>query len=171
MQGCFSCWIKCVIKDDMGAVLSLINSSDILVLATPRYFDNISGMLKTFMDRSIVIGDPHFQKDANGECRHLKSSDVIPPKLMIMSNCGFPERSHFQVISHWIKRAALNMHTEIVGEIYTTQGGLLTAEIEELQPVISNYLNNLQKAGREIVSDLKISEDTKKNIRRKFYSR
>jgi len=171
-KGCFSCWVKtpgkCVIKDDMAEVISLLKGTDVLVLATPLYFDNISGMLKTFMDRSIVVGNPHFQKDANGECRHLKNEEQPSPKLVLISNSGFPERSHFQVISHWIKRAALNMNTEVLGEIYAAQGGLLGAQVEALEPIISNYLLYLEKAGREIVAEMKILEETEKALAQNF---
>ena len=171
-RGCFCCWFKtpgkCVIKDDMAEVISRLEGVDVLVLATPLYFDNISGILKNFMDRSIVVGNPHFQKDPNGECRHLKNEEKPSPKLILMSNCGFPERSHFQVISHWVKRAALNMHTEVIGEIYTTQGGLLSAEIEALKPITSNYLQHLEKAGKEIVVEMKISAETEQVLAQNF---
>lgn len=170
-KGCFSCWTaspgQCVIKDDMEEIMALGEGAAILVLATPLYFDNISSMLKAFMDRSIVKGDPHFQKDPTGECRHLKKTEQSP-KLIMMANCGFPERSHFQVISHWIKRAALNMHTEVIGEIYATQGGLLTAQVEGLQSIISNYLKLLEKAGGEVAVNLRISEETNKLLQQNF---
>ena len=58
-KGCVSCWInspgQCVIKDDMAEILSLEEGADILLLATPLHFDNISGMLKVYMDRRIVL--------------------------------------------------------------------------------------------------------------------
>lgn len=165
-KGCLSCWIhtpgQCVIKDDMSEILSVCEGANIFVLATPLYFDNISSMLKVFMDRMIVKSNPHFQKDANGECRHLKNTVTSPPKLVMISNCGFSERSHFQVISHWIKRVALNMKTEVIGEFYAAQGSLLNTNAEELQPIISEYLKNMENAGREIALDNKVSEETKK---------
>ncbi len=171
-KGCFSCWVKhpgqCVIKDDMAEVMSLGEGADILVLATPLYVDNISGLLKDFIDRSIVKLDPHFRKDPNGECRHLKATEGRSPRLVMMANCGFPERSHFQVISHWIKRMALNMHIEVIGEIYATQGSLLTAPRADLRPDISNYLQLLATAGEEIVTTLRISEGTDKLLAKNF---
>jgi len=171
-RGCLSCWLntpgQCIIKDDMAKILSLCEGTDVLVLATPLYFDNISSMLKAFMDRMVVKGDPHFQKTAEGECRHLKKADAITPQLVMISNCGFPERSHFQVISHWIKRASRNMGAEVLGEIYATQGGLLNAQTEELQPIILNYLQNVEKAGREIVLNKGISEETQQQLAQNF---
>ncbi|MTI69301.1 MAG: flavodoxin family protein [Firmicutes bacterium] len=171
-KGCFSCWFnnpgKCIIDDDMKEVLKLAKGGDVFVLATPLYFDNISGMLKVFMDRMIVLGDPHMEKDQNGETRHIDSSKNSVPKLVLMSNCGFPEREHFQVISHWIKRAAHHMHTEVIGEIYASQGPLLTTSEKGLQPIISAYKKNLEKAGKEIVKNLKLSESTRAAINKNF---
>jgi len=171
-KGCLSCWIhtpgQCVIKDDMAEILSVCEGANIFVLATPLYFDNVSSTLKAFMDRMIVKSNPHFQKDANGECRHLKNTETPSPKLVMISNCGFSERSHFQVISHWIKRVALNMKTEVIGEFYAAQGGLLNTSAEELRPIISDYLKNMKNAGREIVVDNKVSEETKKLLEQNF---
>lgn len=171
-RGCFSCWLsspgQCVIKDDMAQILSLCEGADIFVLATPLYFDNISSMLKVFMDRMIVKGDPHFQKNADGECRHLKKAETVSPKLVMISNCGFSERSHFQVISHWIQRASLNMGSEVLGEIYATQGGLLSTQMEGVQSIILNYLQNVEKAGREIVVNNRLSEETKQLLDQNF---
>lgn len=171
-RGCFSCWLstpgQCVIKDAMAEILALCEGVDIFVLATPLYFDNISGMLKDFMDRMIVKGDPHFEKGSNGECRHLKSIDVPSPKLVMISNCGFSERSHFQVISHWIKRVALNMKTEVLGEFYAAQGGLLSINTDELRPIITGYLKNLENAGRAIALGQSVSEETKRLLEQNF---
>ena len=79
---------------------------------------------------------------------------------MMIANCGYPEKSQFQVISHWIKRVARNMNTEVIGEIYASQGALLSTEVEELRPVICKYLQLLEVAGKEIVTNLKLSEET-----------
>lgn len=163
-KGCFSCWFdtrgKCIIKDDMEKILYLMQGADILVLATPLYFDNVSGLLKDFMDRLVVLGDPHMEKDLNGDTRHINSVSTKVPKLLLMSNCGFPERSHFQVISHWIDRVAIHVHSEVIGEIYTSQGTLLSSNVKELGPTLLNYFNFLEEAGKEIVNNLKISEKT-----------
>lgn len=171
-KGCLSCWIhtpgQCVIKDDMAEILSVCEGTDIFVLATPLYFDNVSSMLKAFMDRMIVRSNPHFQKDVNGECRHLKNTAIPSPKLVLISNCGFSERSHFQVISHWIKRVALNMKTEVIGEFYAAQGSLLNTNAGESRPIVSEYLKNMENAGREIVLENKVSEETKKLLERNF---
>lgn len=169
-KACKVCWFnglgECVIKDDMTEILSLMEGLDVCILATPIYVDNISSMLKAFMDRLMVTISPYWEKDKNGECRHLRTS--LSPKLIMISNCGYPERSHFQVISHWIKRVARNMNTEVIAEIYASQGALLNTRIEEVRLVVSNYLQALEKAGKEIITDMRLSEETKKLLERKF---
>ncbi|MBN1809123.1 MAG: flavodoxin family protein [Planctomycetes bacterium] len=42
---------KCHIEDGMTAVHDRIRDSDILVLASPIYYDNVSGRFKSFFDR------------------------------------------------------------------------------------------------------------------------
>ncbi len=169
-KACKVCWFtssgECVIKDDMTEIISSMEGEDIRILATPLYFDNISSRLKVFMDRLMVTASPYWEKDKDGECRHLTIH--VSPKLMMISNCGYPERSHFQVISHWIKRVARNANTEVIGEIYASQGALLSTQVEELRPIISNYLQALEIAGKEIITDMRLSEETKNLLEKNF---
>lgn len=167
-RGCFSCWLKtpgrCIIDDDMKHILAEADGADVLALASPLYFDTISGMLKVFMDRMIVKGDPHFSKTATGESRHWKKQSDKTPKLIMLSNCGFPERSHFQAMSHWVQRAALNMQTELLGEIYAAQGGLLSMDL----PQVKSYLQWVKKAGSEVALGQAVSPETQQALEQPF---
>lgn len=51
--GCMYCQShdKCVLDDDMNKLYTDIQSSDVLVFATPIYYYEMSGQLKTFLDR------------------------------------------------------------------------------------------------------------------------
>ena len=53
-------------------------ASDIIVMATPLYVDNVSGMTKVFMDRLMIVCDPHFESDESGETRHVKTEWNLP---------------------------------------------------------------------------------------------
>lgn len=165
-KGCHTCWLRgpgqCVTNDDMLEVLSLVGEANIIVFASPVYFANISGMLKVFMDRMTMIGSPHSQKDAKEDDQHSESSKAQAPKLIMMSSCGYPDRSEFEVTSLWIKKVAQKMHMELIGEIYATQGKFLTDPPEDLRPVVSNYLQLLEKAGKEIATNMKLSATTEK---------
>jgi len=45
----------CKIKDDMADVLPKLLAADAIVLATPGYFEMLSGLLKNFLDRTCAI--------------------------------------------------------------------------------------------------------------------
>lgn len=52
--GCEHCLVKgsCVLKDDIFNLMEKIKSSDGIILSSPVYLENISGKLKTFIDRT-----------------------------------------------------------------------------------------------------------------------
>ena len=52
-RGCLACQklLKCVIKDDAMAIVEQIKNADTLVFATPIYYYELSGQLKTLLDR------------------------------------------------------------------------------------------------------------------------
>ncbi len=161
--GCHSCWTatpgQCVRDDDMLSVLAAMAGASVVVLASPVYFENISGMLKTFMDRLTVIGSPHTRSTTPGGGGGA-SLDDSPIKLVMVANCGYADPSEFEVISHWFKRISRKLHMGIAGEIYATQGKLLTAPTEELRPQVQAYLGALEQAGGEIATDRRLSPAT-----------
>ena len=161
--GCFNCWIKtpgaCAIKDDMAELLEKVKNTDILGFATPLYVDNVTGIMKNFMDRLLPLLDPHFEKDASGECYHRNQFKKVP-KLMMISNCGFPEQSHFQVLKLLFRRIARNMQSEVIAEIYRSGGALLKEHPLILKPFIWKYKSLLKKAGKETATNLGLSPET-----------
>ena len=165
--GCFDCWLKtpgvCTIKDDMAELLKKFSESDLVVCATPLYVDNVSGIMKNFMDRLIPVADGHFAKDAGGECCH-KSRGRAPSGIGVISNCGFPEQSHFQVLTLLFKRVARNMNADFAFAIYRGMGELLSADSILLKPIIWNYLRHVKKAGAEIVKLGAISDATAQKL-------
>ena len=51
--GCLSCGTthKCCIKDDVPAIMDKVLNSDVVVWATPIYYYEMSGQMKTLIDR------------------------------------------------------------------------------------------------------------------------
>ncbi len=161
--GTFNCWTRtpgeCEIKDDMEELLPKFVDSDIVVFATPLYVDNVTGIMKHFMDRLIPIVSPYFEKVENGEYRHQKRYEKYP-KMMVISNCGFPEQSHFQVLSLLFRRIARNLHSEVIAEIYRGGGEIFRERSLLLKPFIGKYKKLLRRAGKEIVENQRLSEET-----------
>lgn len=162
-RGCFTCWVKtpgvCVIKDDMTELIEKFVNSDVVVFATPLYVDNVTAIMKGFMDRLIPILDPHFQLDTKGECFHPMRRNPSP-KIVVISNCGFPEQSHFQVLRLLFSRIARNMSSEVIAEIYRAGGGILAHPPLILKPLIWQYNGLLRQAGNEVVKNLKLADQT-----------
>jgi multimeric flavodoxin WrbA len=43
---------NCIIKDGIAPLMEEIDSADAIILASPSYFNNVSGLMKDFMDRT-----------------------------------------------------------------------------------------------------------------------
>jgi multimeric flavodoxin WrbA len=162
---CMVCWAKtpgvCAIKDDMKDLLDLFLATDIVVFATPVYLDNVSGVMKNFLDRLTPVADCHIEKDENGESRHVKKGDK-ELRFVVISTCGYPEQSHFQVISLSFNRIARQIHGKVIAEIYRGSGILLNnIENTPLESLVNAYKKVVEKAGREIVEKMELTEETK----------
>jgi multimeric flavodoxin WrbA len=62
-QGCGGCKTKsqtCILEDDLTPVLQAVRDADLLLLASPVYFGDLSGQLKCFFDRTYSCINPDF---------------------------------------------------------------------------------------------------------------
>ena len=52
-KGCFACQKlgRCVIKDDVNAIMAKVLEADVVCWATPIYYYEMSGQMKTLIDR------------------------------------------------------------------------------------------------------------------------
>ncbi len=161
--GCLTCWIKtpgiCIFQDDRKKINT--SDSDIIIYATPLYADNVSGLLKNFMDRSFSSLNPLMEKDANNEAVH---PTIKKTKIIAMSNSGFPGQSNFDVLKVLFRRLARNKQSELIAEIYRDKGPLLGFNDKNLKNIIQNYILLLEKAGKEVVQNLKISDGTQTEL-------
>ena len=164
--GCYTCWFKtpgkCVFNDDMAEMLEKRLEADIIVYACPVYVGSVTGLMKNFIDRTIPLADPRFEKTESGIYRHLKKREGI--KTVLISNCGFPEQIHFKYFRNVFSYLEMNGAGKIIAEIYRGEGPLLSIEEPSLKPVIDNYKKLLQKAGEEVVTNFCLSEETKKEL-------
>ena len=64
-KGCLVCQkgTECIIKDDANEIIHKIKDADVIVFATPVYFYEMSGQMKTLLDRTnpLFIDDYHFR--------------------------------------------------------------------------------------------------------------
>jgi len=163
-HGCFACWLnknrECPIKDDMQVLANKWLQSDIVICGTPLHSDNISSMLKVFIDRCLPMISPYMEKDDKGEYKH-KKSNFETPKCVVVSNGAYPEPSQFQVISHYFKRLSRNSNIEIIAEIYRGQGAWLSLpDFSNNRAYVDAYYELLNQVGEELITDRALSEKT-----------
>ena len=145
----------------MKALINKFMVSDIVIFATPLYMDNVTGLMKVFIDRLMPLLEPHYEKDYLSEYRRGRRFKKYPA-FVVISSCAMPEQSHFQILRLFFRRFARTMYTELVGEVYRSQAGLLLLSREQLQfkyPV-DEYKKLLRQAGNELVKFGSITEQT-----------
>ncbi len=62
-RGCLSCQktLRCLIKDDVANILEQMRHADVVVFATPIYYYEMSGLMKTFIDRTNPLFPQEYQ--------------------------------------------------------------------------------------------------------------
>lgn len=78
-QACMTCKTKldrCVLKDDLTEVLDSIRDADVLVMATPVYYGEVSSQMKGFIDRTFSYLVPDYITNPN-------PSRLSPGKRMV----------------------------------------------------------------------------------------
>jgi len=91
-QGCYACKTKldrCALRDDLTEVLEAVRETDILVLASPVYFWDISAQMKSFLDRTFSFMVPDF-------ITNPKMSRLEPgKKLVLILTQNNPDKNSF----------------------------------------------------------------------------
>jgi multimeric flavodoxin WrbA len=156
--GCFSCWTKtpgrCVQKDDMAEELfGRFVSADLAVLATPLYHFNMNARMKMFIERTLPMVSPVLIDQGERTGHPLRIAQ--PPKVAVVSVCGFPEQEHFRALS-------LNMRM-IFGDLLVAEIYRHTSEALPVPPLaakVQEVLAAVSRAGEELVRDGKVQPET-----------
>jgi multimeric flavodoxin WrbA len=78
-QACMSCKKTsevCVLKDDLSEVLEAVREADVIVLASPVYFADVTGQMKLFIDRTYCYLTPDFHSNP-------QRSRLLPGKTVV----------------------------------------------------------------------------------------
>jgi len=122
-QGCYVCKTtleRCVLNDDLAAVLESVREADALVMATPVYYGDVTGQLKNFIDRTFSYLVPDYYANpqpsrltpgkrlafviTQGQPDETRFSDVFPryngffkwfgfEEGLLVRGCGLSDRS------------------------------------------------------------------------------
>jgi multimeric flavodoxin WrbA len=94
-RGCIACLgckkgaEECVLRDDLTPLLRAMKDADILVLASPIYFGDITGVMKCFVDRMYSLMTPEYLTGGN-------PTRLAPgKKLLFILTQGYPGDDRF----------------------------------------------------------------------------
>ena len=106
-QACYACKNgaeRCVLKDDLAAALGAVEAADVLVLATPVYYGDVTSQLKGFVDRLYGVLVPDFHTNprpsrlsdkklvfiqVQGRADAAAFGDIYPRYSAFMQRMGF----------------------------------------------------------------------------------
>jgi len=169
-KGCFNCWTKtpgkCIHKDDMPSVLQKYIEADFLILATPLYYFNVSGLMKNFLDRTLPLAKIDMKEGKSGLTEHFGRYKTNLNKILLVSPCGYPEFDHFVHLVSYVKFLAGNFGCEYIGEILRPAAEML--RIDECQPMFKSYYANLKVAGEQLITKGKISKKIRDELHKLF---
>lgn len=101
----------CVQKDDMAKIYPHYETADVLVLASPMYYWNITAQLKTAFDRLFAVTE--------------KDSDYRTPKqhcvLLMAAEGNTPD--NFEPVEHYYHSLLKHLGWDNLGEVYA--GGVM----------------------------------------------
>ncbi|MGE5404557.1 MAG: flavodoxin family protein [Candidatus Saccharibacteria bacterium] len=156
--GCLSCWWKtpgsCVQKDDMAQIVDDINQSDVEIWATPLYFWGPSALLKRWLDRCIIMTDPHICIGRDGLTTHPRGKQR---DRVIISAAGLYEADHFKWLSEWAHGLALKAMGPVKLELYRPMAEFL--HLHPLRKQWQEILDATRQAGREFVNYGKVGQE------------
>ncbi|MGE5372997.1 MAG: NAD(P)H-dependent oxidoreductase [Solirubrobacterales bacterium] len=162
--GCFTCWNKtpgvCVYNDDMPGLLERIRDADYVVWAGPLYFYGMTARLQRIIERTLPLVKPYIIW--NGERYvHLQRYEKRP-KLVLVSNCGFPERVNFNSLQETF--SLLSGGHGPAAAVMCTGGELLG--VEELNGQFDWYIAAAYAAGRELIKEGRMADETEHTLAR-----
>jgi multimeric flavodoxin WrbA len=172
--GCYTCWVhtpgECVHKDkdSMATALESYNTADLVIFGTPLYHFSMSGIMKTFIDRTLPRIEPWLipHPDIPGVTFHPERFHK-PNKVMLVSPCGFPEFDHFQSLVATFKHMARMERIEYIGEIL--RPGAESLSRRSLQGLFTHYYDLLRQAGEQIINNSCISDETHTELRKDLF--
>lgn len=154
--GCWGCTRKgrCVLNDDFNSIYEKVKNADVLVLASPTYWSNISGIMKSFFDRQCGMAMSHSEgKSILGKRLPLgfgPKEEMRGKKTIFITACTTP--SPFNFLLDESKNTVRAMHhytrkikAKVISKIIYSDSRFLNNKSK-----YDRYLNMAYKIGRKV---------------------
>lgn len=97
---CMACKLKnaktdglCAYKDALTPLLQKCREADVLIFGSPIYYDNVDGMMRSFLERLMFPIDPYTVNEAGQRNRYL--TKTVPVGFIYTMNCPEEMRERF----------------------------------------------------------------------------
>jgi multimeric flavodoxin WrbA len=166
-------YLKCVFddKDDVHLIFEKMRDADILVFATPVYIFNMTGLMKTFLDRITSTADSGIMalSESGLFFHHIDKKLISKPFVLITTQDNFENATSDNIISYFHTFSKF-LDAPIAGIIRRKSGKLvghgMDQERENRFPEIREVYAAIENAGTELVRFGKISKATEKKTNR-----
>lgn len=131
---------KCVVRDDMQDLYQQILEADFIVLGSPTYFDNVTGVMKNFMDRCLPFYFSNELKDkkvALVTVGNYRGGEILRGKKNID---GVIEIKSVKKCIDALESFCIHLGLHVIGSVYATRGDPKEKEEE------------LKKLGKKLIS-------------------
>jgi multimeric flavodoxin WrbA len=156
-ESCGKCLFEtpgvCKYNDDMQSIIYTMEAADLLVFASPVYFDTMSSNMKKMFERLRPTYSAFFEF-RNGRTYHLKNNKK-KQKAVTISTAGNPEGDSFISISRTFNRIIDNMGGQLVGEFHFPASHLILTQPD----LLASQLAAVSMAGKEFATEGKISKE------------
>jgi hypothetical protein len=165
-QGCFKCWkgpeSKCPLNDDLIPLLQSIPTYDLMVLATPLYVDGVPGLLKTLIDRAMILNHPAVTI-RDGVYLHPSLYERMP-NMVLVAVCALPGNANFRLLEDYVLSVGRHMHMPLIAKVFRPE------TMSFMHPSSGHGLADLKEhlgqAGEQIASTGSLSEELAGQISR-----
>ncbi len=171
--GCMTCWMKtpgtCLQKDDADMARRKMLEADVIVLATPIYFFNMTSYMKNLMERTILPTALPFLREVNGRFGHPSRFPDKTLNVLLVANAGFWGEDVFAPLLHTLERCREAGVDEDGGEHMNFVGKVLVGfgEILQTEPFLhffEPFFDELRGAGRELVESGELTRATSEKL-------
>jgi multimeric flavodoxin WrbA len=165
------CWYKkpgsCCIEDDMSLLYPRLREAEILILATPVYIP-LPGEMQNVINRLCPLIVPLIET-RDGRTRARLREDVQIRKFLLVSTGGWWEKGNFGTVTRIAEELAETASVEFAGAVIRPHADLMKKE-DKFTKDGEIVIEAARKAGRELVQNGTISQETLEAIRRPLIS-
>lgn len=156
--GCMTCWMRgdgrCVLSDDMDALLEKLLAADVVIESFPLYYFGMPTILKAFTDRTFCLMQPYRGQTTGCSFQMPRDERLLGKKLVLISTCGYAEAG--EIYDALLHQYDLLCHGRNYTPIFCPEGELM--QLEQLALPRKRLLSLLEEAGARFRSEGSLPE-------------